>query len=157
MLHHSPLVTCQIGYCIALNAIRPEKFTEPKQSRMYHRHLCNMKCVMQAANVHAVLESGPLVQRVQVRLNDSISLIDDLDETLAIFDVKLRHMREDIAAIESRNNRYSPAENICVKIQASCIAAPPVPTINSHTSDNRSSSLLQLELCRNKIHIVEIR
>lgn len=40
-----------------------------------------------------------------MRLNDSIALIDDLDETLAIFDLKLRHMREDIAAIESRNNR----------------------------------------------------
>ncbi len=61
---------------------------------------------MQAANVHAILESGPLVQKVQVRLNDSIGLIDDLDETLAIFDLKLRHMREDIAAIEARNNRY---------------------------------------------------
>jgi len=55
--------------------------------------------------VHAILESGPLVHKVQVRLNDSIGLIDDLDETLAIFDLKLRHMREDIAAIEARNNR----------------------------------------------------
>lgn len=63
---------------------------------------------MQAANVHAILESGPLVHKVQVRLNDSIGLIDDLDETLAIFDLKLRHMREDIAAIEARNNRCSP-------------------------------------------------
>lgn len=63
---------------------------------------------MQAANVHAILESGPFVHRVQARLNDSIALIDDLDETLAIFDLKLRHMREDIAAIETRNNRCSP-------------------------------------------------
>ena len=55
--------------------------------------------------MHAILESGPLVHKVQVRLNDSIGLIDDLDETLAIFDLKLRHMREDIAAIEARNNR----------------------------------------------------
>lgn len=62
---------------------------------------------MQAANVHAILESGPFVHKVQARLNDSIALIDDLDETLAIFDLKLRHMREDIAAIESRNNRCS--------------------------------------------------
>ena len=63
---------------------------------------------MQAANVHAILESGPFVQKVQARLNDSNALIDDLDETLAIFDLKLRHMREDIAAIESRNNRWLP-------------------------------------------------
>ena len=60
---------------------------------------------MQAANVHAILESGPLVERVLTRLQDAISLIDDLDENLHIFDVKLRHMREDIAAIEARNNR----------------------------------------------------
>lgn len=77
--------------------------------------------LLQAANVHAVLESGPFVQRVQMRLNDSISLIDDLDETLAIFDLKLRHMREDIAAIESRNNRYvtaylnHSADNLCAE------------------------------------------
>ena len=62
--------------------------------------------------MHAVLESGPLVQRVQTRLNDSISLIDDLDETLAIFDLKLRHMREDIAAIESRNNRSAHQDHV---------------------------------------------
>ena len=52
------------------------------------------------------------MQRVQTQLNDSISLIDDLDETLAIFDLKLRHMREDIAAIESRNNRCISATHI---------------------------------------------
>lgn len=68
---------------------------------------------LQAANVHAILESSPLVQKVQVRLNDSIGLIDDLDETLAIFDLKLRHMREDIAAIEARNNRYPGLASTC--------------------------------------------
>jgi septal ring factor EnvC (AmiA/AmiB activator) len=29
---------------------------------------------------------------------------DDLDENLKVFDMKLRHMREDIAAIEASNN-----------------------------------------------------
>ena len=71
-----------------------------KTAKDHFLHLC-----LQAANVHAILESGPLVQKVQVRLNDSIGLIDDLDENLAIFDLKLRHMREDITAIEARNNR----------------------------------------------------
>ena len=60
---------------------------------------------LQAANVHAILESGPLVATVMLRLQDAISLINDLDENLHIFDIKLRHMREDIAAIEARNNR----------------------------------------------------
>ena len=31
--------------------------------------------------------------------------LDDLEENLSVFDLKLRHMREDIAAIEARNNR----------------------------------------------------
>ena len=49
---------------------------------------------LQAANVHAILESGPVVAGVVDRLDGAISLIDDLDENLNIFDVKLRHMRE---------------------------------------------------------------
>ena len=75
--------------------------------------------------MHAILESGPLVHKVQVRLNDSIGLIDDLDETLAIFDLKLRHMREDIAAIEARNNRcvscvtYDTQSPCCIAMQHS--------------------------------------
>jgi exocyst complex component 1 len=36
---------------------------------------------------------------------DAGSLLDDLEENLSVFDTKLRHMREDIAAIEARNNR----------------------------------------------------
>ncbi|KAK9813236.1 hypothetical protein WJX72_011232 [[Myrmecia] bisecta] len=60
---------------------------------------------LEAANVHAILESGPMVERVMKRMDDAISLIDDLNENLHIFDIKLRHMREDIAAIEARNNR----------------------------------------------------
>ncbi len=73
--------------------------------------------------MHAILESGPLVHKVQVQLNDSIGLIDDLDETLAIFDLKLRHMREDIAAIEARNNRcvscaiHDSQSTCCMAIQ----------------------------------------
>lgn len=57
--------------------------------------------------MHAILQSGPLVHYVQVRLDDSIGLIDDMEETLdSMLDLKLHHMREDIAAKEARNNRY---------------------------------------------------
>ena len=91
---------------------------------------------MQAANVHAILESGPFVQKVQARLNDSIALIDDLDETLAIFDLKLRHMREDIAAIESRNNR-------CLNT-----AVPPDHTPSSRYVQLVSSTIRQFACCK---------
>ncbi|DBB17680.1 TPA: hypothetical protein ACH3X3_002720 [Trebouxia sp. C0006] len=51
------------------------------------------------------MQSGPLVHYVQVRLDDSIGLIDDMEETLdSMLDPKLHHMREDIAAKEARNN-----------------------------------------------------
>ena len=55
--------------------------------------------------MHAILESEPAVERVQQRLEEALGLLDDVGENLAIFDVKLRHMREDIAAIEARNNK----------------------------------------------------
>ncbi len=58
----------------------------------------------QAANVHAILESGPAVAGVAERLHHATSLLDDFEQNLTIFDIKLRHMREDIAAIEARNN-----------------------------------------------------
>eukprot|EP00249_Psilotum_nudum_P012124 c23592_g1_i1 orf=378-3053(+) len=60
---------------------------------------------LEAANVHAILESEPLVEEVLQQLDAATNSVDDLDEWLGIFNVKLRHMREDIESIESRNNR----------------------------------------------------
>eukprot|EP00245_Coleochaete_scutata_P011084 TRINITY_DN4045_c0_g1_i1.p1 TRINITY_DN4045_c0_g1~~TRINITY_DN4045_c0_g1_i1.p1 ORF type:complete len:907 (-),score=229.59 TRINITY_DN4045_c0_g1_i1:206-2926(-) len=60
---------------------------------------------LEAANVHAILESEPLVEEVLSKLDAAASNVDDMDEWLNIFNVKLRHMREDIESIEARNNR----------------------------------------------------
>ena len=49
---------------------------------------------MQAANVHAILEGGPMVASTVQRAGEAARAVDDLAETLAIFDLKLRHMRE---------------------------------------------------------------
>ena len=59
---------------------------------------------VQAANVQAILEGGAAAEGVSERLKHAAGLLEDFEENLSIFDVKLRHMREDIAAIESRNN-----------------------------------------------------
>ncbi|GMH40758.1 hypothetical protein BSKO_08662 [Bryopsis sp. KO-2023] len=59
---------------------------------------------LEAANIHAILEGTPAVERIMGRLKASMNLLDDLDQNLQVFDLKLRHMREDIAAIEARNN-----------------------------------------------------
>ncbi|KAL0017256.1 hypothetical protein SO802_004325 [Lithocarpus litseifolius] len=59
---------------------------------------------LEAANVHAILESEPLIDGVLHGLESATNCVDDMDEWLGIFNVKLRHMREDIESIETRNN-----------------------------------------------------
>lgn len=60
---------------------------------------------LEAANVHAILETEPLVEQVLKGLDNALNCVDDMDEWLGIFNVKLRHMREDIESIETRNNK----------------------------------------------------
>ncbi|KAF7043908.1 hypothetical protein CFC21_053210 [Triticum aestivum] len=56
---------------------------------------------LEAANVYQLLESEPLIEE---GIDAASATIDDMDEWLRIFNLKLRHMREDISSIESRNN-----------------------------------------------------
>jgi hypothetical protein len=58
----------------------------------------------QAANVHGILSSAASVAAVEGNLYEADELVEDLEEALAILDVKLRHMRTDITVIEERNN-----------------------------------------------------
>ncbi|XP_020202676.2 exocyst complex component SEC3A isoform X1 [Cajanus cajan] len=60
---------------------------------------------LEAANVHAILESEPLIDEVLQGLESATNCLEDMDEWLGMFNVKLRHMREDIESIESRNNK----------------------------------------------------
>ncbi|CAH2042106.1 unnamed protein product [Thlaspi arvense] len=60
---------------------------------------------LEAANVHAILETEPLIDEVLQGLEIATNCVDDLDEWLGMFNVKLRHMREDIESIEMRNNK----------------------------------------------------
>ncbi|KAJ6404814.1 hypothetical protein OIU84_012896 [Salix udensis] len=60
---------------------------------------------LEAANVHAILESEPLIEEVLLGLEAATNCVDDMDEWLGIFNLKLRHMREDIESIETRNNK----------------------------------------------------
>ncbi|KAM3311192.1 hypothetical protein ACQJBY_031700 [Aegilops geniculata] len=59
---------------------------------------------LEAANVYQLLESEPLIEEVLQGIDAASATIDDMDEWLRIFNLKLRHMREDISSIESRNN-----------------------------------------------------
>ncbi|CAA7393847.1 unnamed protein product [Spirodela intermedia] len=60
---------------------------------------------LEAANVHALLESEPLIEEVLQGLDVATVCVEDMEEWLSIFNLKLRHMREDIESIESRNNK----------------------------------------------------
>lgn len=54
---------------------------------------------LEAANVHAILENEPLIDEVLQGLKSATSCVEDMDEWLGIFNVKLRHMREDIESV----------------------------------------------------------
>nr|CAB3498599.1 unnamed protein product [Digitaria exilis] len=58
---------------------------------------------LEAANVYQLLESEPIIEEVLQGLDSASAVVDDMDEWLRIFNLKLRHMREDIAS--SVNNK----------------------------------------------------
>ncbi|KAG2454086.1 hypothetical protein HYH02_001126 [Chlamydomonas schloesseri] len=60
---------------------------------------------LEAANVHTIMSTKPAADAVVFAIKKTQGMLEDLDETLLVFDTKLRHMREDIAAIEASNNR----------------------------------------------------
>ncbi|KAH6780524.1 exocyst complex component sec3A [Perilla frutescens var. hirtella] len=60
---------------------------------------------LEAANVHAIMENESLIHEVLQGLEVASNVVEDMDEWLSIFNVKLRHMREDIESIETGNNR----------------------------------------------------
>ncbi|GMY28418.1 exocyst complex component SEC3A isoform X3 [Fagus crenata] len=60
---------------------------------------------LEAANVHAILENEPLIDEVLVGLEAATNCVDDMDEWLGIFNVKLRHMRENIESMQPVNNK----------------------------------------------------
>lgn len=59
---------------------------------------------LEAANVHAILESETLVKDVLLSLDDATEHVQDMEHWLNEFNVKLRRMREDIEQIEAQNN-----------------------------------------------------
>ena len=67
---------------------------------------------VQAANVQEIAGNGEEVQRVMASVEGASVLIDDVDTSLGILDLKLKHMRADITAIEARNNSLQVRETV---------------------------------------------
>ncbi|CAG9460301.1 unnamed protein product [Pedinophyceae sp. YPF-701] len=59
---------------------------------------------LEAANVHATLEGGDLASRVAHTIQVSEGSLEDLEQWLGIFNVKLKHMQGDVSTIEAWNN-----------------------------------------------------
>lgn len=62
-----------------------------------------MQTRLQDANVQTMVGGAMDATALISRVEDSYALVDDLDENLSILDLKLRHMRADIAAFEARS------------------------------------------------------
>uniref|UniRef100_A0A1D2A267 Exocyst complex component Sec3 coiled-coil domain-containing protein n=1 Tax=Auxenochlorella protothecoides TaxID=3075 RepID=A0A1D2A267_AUXPR len=60
---------------------------------------------LEDAGVHELLESEDQVLSLRQDLDATIGLLDDLEDNLSIFDAKMGLMRQDVAAIEVRNNQ----------------------------------------------------
>ncbi|KAK1433546.1 hypothetical protein QVD17_10457 [Tagetes erecta] len=75
------------------------------EAELFSERLKRELHALEAANVHAILETEHLVDEVLQGLESVTISVDDMDEWLGLFNVKLRHMREDIEAIETRNNK----------------------------------------------------
>lgn len=73
---------------------------------------------LQGANVHELLESAAAAGSIEHEIGSTLEFVDDLEETLGMLDAKLRHMREDMAAIEDWNNKLETHSRSNVRLLA---------------------------------------
>ncbi|KAK2392499.1 Exocyst complex component S3A [Trifolium repens] len=88
-----------------MEALLGNYITGISQAEAFSERLKRELQALEAANVHAILESEPLIDEVLQGLEAASNCVEDMDEWLGMFNVKLRHMREDIESIEIRNNK----------------------------------------------------
>nr|CAB3493965.1 unnamed protein product [Digitaria exilis] len=75
---------------------------------------------LEAANVYQLLESEPIIEEVLQGLDSASAVVDDMDEWLRIFNLKLRHMREDIASFAASLTGGSFEESRMLKNVEAC-------------------------------------
>ncbi|XP_024635266.1 exocyst complex component SEC3A isoform X2 [Medicago truncatula] len=88
-----------------MEALLGNYITGISQAEAFSERLKRELQALEAANVHAILESEPLIDEVLQGLEAASNCVEDMGEWLGMFNVKLRHMREDIESIEIRNNK----------------------------------------------------
>ncbi|KAJ4764162.1 Exocyst complex component SEC3A [Rhynchospora pubera] len=121
---------------------------------------------LESANVHAILETESVVDEVLRGLEVATICMEDMDEWLAIFNVKLRHMREDIESIEYRNNKLEfQSENNKALVQEldNLLEHMQIPTehesaltVGSFDEDNMSKNIEACEWLTSAIRDLEL-
>ncbi|KAI5403027.1 Exocyst complex component S3A, variant 4 [Lathyrus oleraceus] len=84
-----------------MEALLGNYITGISQAEAFSERLKRELQALEAANVHAILESEPLIDEVLQGLEAASNCVEDLDEWLGMFNVKLRHMREDIESVRA--------------------------------------------------------
>ena len=68
------------------------------------------------ANVHELLESAAAADVIESEIGTTLGFVDDLEETLQMFDAKLRHMRDDMSVIEAWTGRLESRSKSNVRL-----------------------------------------
>ncbi|PNY11626.1 exocyst complex component sec3a-like protein [Trifolium pratense] len=84
-----------------MEALLGNYITGISQAEAFSERLKRELQALEAANVHAILESEPLIDEVLKGLEAASNCVEDMDEWLGMFNVKLRHMREDIESVRA--------------------------------------------------------
>lgn len=94
---------------------------------------------LEGANVHELLESAAAAGEIEQEIGSTLEFVDDLEETLGMLDAKLRHMREDMAAIEEWNNRLETHSRSNVRLLATLESVEQALMLHPATEADRKS------------------
>jgi cell division FtsZ-interacting protein ZapD len=130
LLQHVPL-----SYHCTLKQVQVEAIREQLEAEF---------AALEAANVHAILDSAAAVPTVVKKIDVALSKLEDLELTLDVFDGKLSAMREDIGTIESRNNNLETQTRSLERLQRAIKELLSVLTVRFRASFTCNSVSLHL-------------
>jgi len=77
----------------------------------FDKYLQSQLSDLDTTNIHSILTSVDDVDSVISRIDETLEYVEDLEEWLNVFNIKLQHMRLDISTIEERNNALETRSN----------------------------------------------
>jgi len=107
---------------------------------------------LEGANVHELLESAAAAGGIEHEIGSTLEFVDDLEETLGMLDAKLRHMREDMAAIEDWNNKLETHSRSNVRLLATLESVASALVLEQGTEEALQSQEWDRQLGTNNHH-----